>query len=322
MTAKPVRPKRVAVIINPISGTRGRRHMARERAQLAASLIAGRGLDVEVFVTERPGHAHQLTVAALGRGVSTVIAWGGDGTVNEVGSALAFRDATLGVIPSGSGNGLARELRIPFDPAGAIEVALGGRECRIDAGELDGRLFFNIAGIGLDAHIAHRFAARGLLRRGFSRYLAITAFELFRYKPDYHTVVADGASLRVRALLIAIANARQYGNGAIIAPAARINDGRLDVVVVVARSPFVALAQVPRVFMGQIARIRDVAMRAAVDIQVTSAHPVIYHLDGEPYVGGASLAARPHPGALRVAIPADARLDLLDRTTEGSKSDD
>lgn len=315
-------PKRVAVIINPISGTGGRRHVARERAQLAASLIAGRGLDVGVFVTERPGHAHQLTTAALGRGVSTVIAWGGDGTVNEVGSALAFRDATLGLIPSGSGNGLARELRIPFNPARAIDVALGGRECRIDAGELDGRLFFNIAGIGLDARVAHRFAARGLLRRGFSRYLAITAFELFTYKPDYHTVVADGASLRARTLLIAIANARQYGNGAIIAPEARVNDGRLDVVVVVARSPFVALAQMPWVFMGQIARIRDVAMRAAVDIQVTSAHPVIYHLDGEPYVGGASLVARPHPGALRVAIPADARLELLDRSTDRSKTDD
>jgi len=237
-----------------------------------------------------------------------VLAWGGDGTVNEVGSALAFRDATLGIIPSGSGNGLARELRIPVNPARAIEVALGGRDCLIDAGELDGRLFFTVAGIGLDARVARRFAASGRRRRGLARYVVLTAFELCTYRPEYHTVSADGASLRTRALLIAIANARQYGNGAIIAPDARLTDGLLDVVVVAARSPFKALAQAPRLFLGQIARVPDVAMRAAADIQVTSNGPVVYHVDGEPFMGGATLAARPRPGALRVAVPAETRL--------------
>lgn len=296
--------QRVAVVINPVSGTGGRTGVARARAELAGSAIAGRGLEVEVFVTERPGHARELAAAAIEEGVSTVIAWGGDGTINEVGSAVAFRDITFGIIPSGSGNGLARELGIPFDPVRAIDVALGGRECWIDAGELDGRLFFNIAGIGLDARVAHRFGARARARRGFSRYVALTARELLCYRPDRHTVYADGATLRTRALLIAIANARQYGNGAIIAPEARLTDGRLDVVVVAARSTLAALVQVPRVFTGQMARVPDVAMRAAVDIQVTSAGPVVYHLDGEPYVGGARLTARPRPAALRVAVPA------------------
>jgi len=299
---------RVAVIINPISGARGRLHVARDRAELAASLIASHGLDGQVFITERPGHARELAGAALTQGASLVIAWGGDGTVNEVGSALAFRDATLGVIPSGSGNGLARELRIPFDPSSAIEVALKGRECRIDAGELDKRLFFNVAGIGLDARVAHRFAANGLEQRGFRRYVAITAQELFTYKPDYHTIVTDGHTLRVRALLIAIANARQYGNGALIAPAARLDDGRLDVVVVAARSPLAALVQVPKVFMGRIATVRGVTTSTAVDITVTSGQPVLYHVDGEPYVGAAVVAARPWPAALRVVVPLDARL--------------
>lgn len=293
---------RVAVIINPISGA-GRGGAARARAELAASAIGGHGFDVEVFVTERPGHAHQLAAAAIDAGVSTVIAWGGDGTVNEVGSAAAFRDVTLGIIPSGSGNGLARELRIPFDPVRAIDVALGGRECRIDAGELDGKLFFNIAGIGLDAWVAHRFAGRA--RRGFARYLVLTARGLLRYRPDPQTVTADGATLRTRALLIAIANARQYGNGAIIAPEARLADGRLDVVVVAARSLPATLVQIPRLFTGRIALVPDVAMRAAVDIQVTSTGPVMYHVDGEPYVGGPRLDARPRPGALRVAHPVD-----------------
>lgn len=244
-------------------------------------------------------------------GIATLVAWGGDGTVNEIASALAFRDATLAIIPSGSGNGLARELHIPPDPGGAIQIALSGREVLIDAGELDGRLFFNVAGIGLDARIAHRFAAEGLRNRGFRKYLTITAQELFSYSPDDHTVIADGDAVRVRALFIAIANSRQYGNGALIAPDARLNDGQLDVVVVAARSALSALVQVPRIFAGQIARISGVTMRRATEITITSATPVIYHVDGEPCVGSAEITARTRPGALRVRVPAGERLEVL-----------
>src|SRR5688572_14892754 len=182
----------LAIIINPISGTGGRVHIARQRAELAASLVAARGLDARVFMTERPGHAREIAGAMLREGSKTIVAWGGDGTVNEIASTLAFRDATLGIIPSGSGNGLSRELHIPLDPAAAIDIALTGRDVQIDAGELDGHLFFNVAGIGLDARVAHRFATEGLLNRGFRKYLSITAQELFTYEPDDHTVVADG----------------------------------------------------------------------------------------------------------------------------------
>lgn len=304
-------PRQIAVIINPIAGTGGRRDAARERAERAASLVSERGLDAQVLVTERPGHARELTQAVLAQGVTTVVAWGGDGTVNEVASVVAFHDATLVVVPSGSGNGLARELRIPSDPSRAFAAAFAGRACRIDAGELDDRLFFNVAGVGLDARVAHRFAADGLARRGLRRYLVVTARELFTYKPDYHTVVTDGTALRVRPMLIAIANSRQYGNGAVIAPAARVDDGKLDVVIVEGRSPMAALAQVPRLFMGRIAHARGVTSVPAVDIQVQSQHAVQYHVDGEPYVGGVSMTARPRPGALRVAVPANARLDLV-----------
>jgi YegS/Rv2252/BmrU family lipid kinase len=295
--------RRVAVIINPISGTGGRLDVARARAEQAASLLAGRGLAPDVCLTERPGHARDLAAAALQRGAFTIVAWGGDGTVNEIASALAFREAALGVIPSGSGNGLARELRIPFDAAAALAIALDGRERVMDAGELDGRLFFNVAGIGLDARVAHRFAAGGLVRRGFRRYLQVTARELFTYQPDEHTIVIDGLTVRERTLLIAIANARQYGNGALIAPAARIDDGRLDVVVVRHRSPLVAAAQAPQVFRGRIAQVRGVTIRTAETVEITSAQPVIYHVDGEPFVGAASIRGRIRPRALRVKVP-------------------
>jgi len=295
--------RRVAVIINPISGTGGRLDIARARAEKAAALLLARGREPDVFLTERVGHARELAASALSHGVPLVIAWGGDGTINEVASVLAFSPAALGVIPSGSGNGLARELGIPFEPEKALAVALDGRELVIDAGELDGRLFFNIAGIGLDARVAHEFAAGGLVRRGFARYLEITARELFTYQPDEHTIVTDGEPQRERALLIAIANARQYGNGAIIAPEARVDDGLLDVVVIAHRSPLRALMQVPRVFLGQIARVPGVTMRRAADVEITSARPVLYHVDGEPFVGGASIRARIQPRALRVKVP-------------------
>jgi YegS/Rv2252/BmrU family lipid kinase len=296
-------PASIAVIINPISGTGGRADVARRRAEQARALIEQRALSGDVLLTEHPGHARELVRAALANGASTILAWGGDGTVNEVASELAFRSETLAIIPSGSGNGLARELKIPFDPAGAFDVALAGRTQVIDAGELDGRLFFNIAGLGLDARVAHRFAADGLVRRGLRRYLEMTAAELLAYKPDDHTVMVDGDSVRRRTVLIAIANGRQYGNGALIAPEAIVDDGRLDVVMIGHRSPLVALLQVPWIFAGQVGRLPGVTMRKGVSIEITSVHPVVYHIDGEPFVGGASLKAHVRPQALRVRVP-------------------
>ena len=149
----------------------------------------------------------------------------------------------------------------------AIDVALRGRERRIDAGELDGRLFFNVAGIGLDARVAHRFAADGLVQRGFRRYAALTAAELFTYKPDYHTIVTDGRTLRARTLLIAIANARQYGNGALIAPEAQLDDGRL--------AAFVYRTNRRSSRRHSPAGARD---------RKSSAGPMIYHVDGELFI--------------------------------------
>ena len=145
------------------------------------------------------------------------------------------------------------------------------------------------------------------MHRGFRRYATITVRELFTYKPDYHTIVTDGRTVRARTLLIAIANARQYGNGALIAPEAQLDDGRLDVVVVPARSPLAALVQVPRMFSGRIATVPGVTMSSAVDIQVTSGQPVLYHVDGEPHTGAAVVAARPWPAALRVVVPIGVR---------------
>ena len=293
---------RVGIIINPISGTGGR-NRAEDRLRLARGLARRHGVDAQVLVSNCAGHCRNLTQQVIASGVTTVVAWGGDGTLNEVGSVLAFGAAVLGVIPSGSGNGLARELGIPLTPEAAFEVALTGRERIIDCGELDGHLFFNIAGIGLDARVAHEFAASGPVRRGFRRYIEITLRELSRYDPDEHSVTAGGKTVRSRALMIAIANSRQYGNGALIAPQALLDDGQLDVVVIDNRPVWRAFLQIPRIFLGQIAGVPGVTMLKGEAVEVTSARPAIFHVDGEPFVGGAQLKARAHRGALRVRVP-------------------
>jgi YegS/Rv2252/BmrU family lipid kinase len=292
----------VAVIINPISGAGRRPDVARQRAERATAFLVGHQVEGEVFVTERGGHARELALAALGRGVRRCIAWGGDGTVNEVASALAFTPASIAIIPSGSGNGLSREVGIPFDPKLAFDIALGGRERVIDAGEIEGRLFFNLAGVGLDARIAHQFAATGLSRRGFVRYLEIAASEIFHRSQHDYVIATDGQSRRTRALLVAIANGRQYGNGALIAPDARIDDGLLDVTVVDDRSPWGVLRHAPKLFRGRLADVPGVTMWVATRVEITSTEPLIYHVDGEPCEGGLSVSARIRPGALRVRV--------------------
>ena len=271
---------------------------------MAAEYLAACGDDPSnVYITERVGHARDLAQAAIRRGVSTIVAWGGDGTMNEVGSAAAFTSTAVAIIPSGSGNGLARELGIPFDPPAALDIALNGQDCVIDAGEIDGRLFFNVAGIGLDARVAHRFAINGLEERGFSRYVKITLRELFRYVPDELTIATATSTTTTSALLVAIANGRQYGNGALVAPNARLDDGLLDVVVVEQRPPFVACLQLPLVFAGKIEQLGGVTMEATELVTISSPHPVVYHLDGEPIAGTLTIEARARPGALTIKVP-------------------
>jgi diacylglycerol kinase (ATP) len=291
---------KVVVIINPISGAGRRRDLARQRAEQAAAFIERRRLDAEVFVTERQGHARELAQAARRRGATLFVAWGGDGTVNEIGSALVDSPASLAIVPTGSGNGLARELGIPLDPVSALQMVFDGRQRLIDAGELDGRLFFNIAGLGLDARVAHRFANGGPGRRGFIRYLELAAREVATFVPSDYAVTADGHDLRVRPLVIAIANARQYGNGALIAPYAQLDDGKLDLVVVDYRPAWQVLVHARRLFSGAMARVPGVSMTKARSISISGDSPLVYHVDGEPFTGGRSITASVRARALRV----------------------
>ena len=294
---------RVVVILNPISGTRGNPEVVRRRAQLAKDLFSTTGIEHEIRITEGAGHAYELAREAVERHISLVFAWGGDGTMNEVGRALAFSSTTLALIPAGSGNGLARELGVSFDPTQALKTALHGTDRAIDVGEIGGRLFFNAAGVGFDAHVTALFNYHPKGRRGLFSYVMIAARELLSYQPEVYTITIDGETIHTPALLIALANSRQYGSGAIVAPDADLNDGRLDLVVIHERSALRTFWEARRLFNGTITASASVEMRRIAQATIMGQRPFCLHVDGEPVANTAtSLAVRIHPLALRVRV--------------------
>jgi diacylglycerol kinase (ATP) len=290
----------IAIIINPISGG-VRAGAARARAELASAIVDRHGDPAEVFVTERAGHARDLTRAAVARGSRLVMAWGGDGTINEVASALAFGETPLGIVPAGSGNGLAHQLGVNSQPAEAIRLAIAAEPRRIDLGELGDRLFVNAAGIGLDAYVASRFnEANG--RRGLVTYALITAKALRTYDPPEYAITTSEGSVRVRAILVTAANSPEFGNGACIAPGARVDDGLLDLVVMSERSRLHTLIGLRRLFNGTVNQVPGCSIRRVKRATIESDRPMAFHVDGEPVMGGTVLTLRIHPGALNVCV--------------------
>jgi YegS/Rv2252/BmrU family lipid kinase len=291
----------IAIIINPISGG-VRPEAARMRAELASAIVDRHGDPAEVFVTERAGHARVLTRAAVSRGARLVMAWGGDGTINEVASALAFGEVPLGIVPAGSGNGLARQLGVPANAADAIRHAIRMEPRRIDIGEMGDRLFVNIAGIGVDAHVAWRFNERGGGRRGFITYAATTAAAMMTYRPAQYSITTPDGRVEVRAILVTVANSSEFGNGACIAPGACVDDGLLDLVVMEERWRLRTLWNLPRLFNNTVDRAPGCTIQRIDRATIESEQPMFYHVDGEPVAGGTSLRVRIHPGALNVCV--------------------
>lgn len=291
------------VIINPISGSgRVRSHMSATRT-LVVDTLASCGVDAEVHFTKGVGDARRSASEAIAAGSPLVIAWGGDGTINEVACAAAFGSVPIGIVPAGSGNGLARDLEIPSDPAKALTIAAQGIDRFIDAGDVEGSLFFNIAGVGLDAAIAARFATRAVHHRGPLAYLKLTTAELLTRSAQVYALNIGQERLERRALMIAFANSRQYGNGALIAPAAQLDDGRLELVVVEAQSLMRIAWRLPSLFRGTLRNSRGLLMRSMTEAEVSGEAKMLYHVDGETRTGGAVLKVRVHRRAVKVRCP-------------------
>lgn len=293
----------VAVIINPLSGSRTHgAEVGRRRAEIARASLSSNKLRGDVVVSEWAGHAVELAKSFKAANVPLVFAWGGDGTINEVGNALAFSEVTLGIIRAGAGNGLAREMGVPPDPAHAIASAVAGPTRRIDAGELQGRLFFNVAGVGFDAVVAHRFNSIPTGDRSLAGYVRAASSERFTFRSQLYAIDADGERLDMQAQAIAFANSRQYGNGAVIAPNARLNDGLLDLVVVKPGSIATDLVRACRLLGGR-GLGRQAITRQFRRVEIRSDSPMWIHVDGETFQTADVLVGRVHPNALKVRFP-------------------
>jgi YegS/Rv2252/BmrU family lipid kinase len=294
---------RAVVIINPLSGHGRIETQIHDHAALARELLKRHGIECVVRPTTAQGDARTFAREAVEDGCDLVIAWGGDGTVNEAASALVHSAATLAIVPAGSGNGLALDLGVPFAPTLALAVAATGPTMMIDVGQVNECLFFNIAGVGVDAVVAARFAERGLRRRGLMAYAQLSTAELMRYRAQTYTLTLDGEVIDRRAMLVAIANGRQYGNRLLIAPGAKLDDGLLEVVVVDQLSLLGIAWRLPSLFRGTLRTGRGITMRAATNVSVKAAGPIPYHVDGEPRLATGELVVSVHPKALRVRAP-------------------
>ncbi|MCU0792638.1 MAG: diacylglycerol kinase family lipid kinase [Opitutaceae bacterium] len=292
---------RARFIFNPRSGHNARNPWLLERAR---AFVAEHRLDAIVVPTERPHHATELARRALDEGCRLVVAIGGDGTMNEVATALIGTGAALGLIPCGSGNGLGRHLGIPGPGKGAFRALLGGHTRLIDTGLADGHPFFNAMGLGFDAEISSRFNA--LTRRGLTAYARTTLGALRAYRPDHYTIHADGRpAIDTEAWIVAVANSDQYGNDCFIAPGARVDDGRLDLTVLRRLTALGAAPLAARLFTGRLRESANVHRRQAASYVIARRTPGLLHTDGEVRACAAEVDVRVLPASLRIVVPAE-----------------
>lgn len=285
-------------IFNPHSGHNARNPHLLDRAR---DFIARHGLDATVVATERPLHATELARHAVAEGCEVIVAIGGDGTMNEVGTALIGTPATLGLIPCGSGNGLGRHLGIPGPGKGAFRTLLNGRTRLIDTGTANGHVFINAMGLGFDAEISDRFTR--VTRRGLAAYVRITIAAWRHFEPVALTVRTSDSHFVTKAFIAAVANSDQYGNDCYIAPGARVDDGLLNLTIIKPVGFWRALPVAGRLFAGNVAGSRDVICRRATHFILDRPVAGLIHTDGEPRPTSARIEVVVRPQSLRVLVP-------------------
>jgi len=290
---------RVRAILNPRAGVAARRALA--------AVESGRTAwpRLEVMITTRAGDAREWAREAAGLEYDAVLAVGGDGTANEAAWGLLGSRTALGLVPVGSGNGLARVLGLSLRPQRAMAQLADSVRRRIDVGMANGRPFLNVSGAGFDAAVGAAFHRRGQEggRRGVLTYVRLGLAMAFGYRSERWRLEAGGQGYDGTALIVAFLNGRQYGGGAVVAPRARLDDGVLDVVVIEDAPRLEILWNAPRVFWHTIegfARYRHFQAREAL---LTGIGTVGHHRDGEPEAGAPRLHVTLEPRALELLVP-------------------
>lgn len=269
-------------IINPNSGKKKEKrfieNFIREEAQR-------RKISIEISYTREKGHASSLAFEAMSKGFSCVVAVGGDGTIREVALSLVGKEVpTLGIIPLGSGNGLARNLSLPLDWKKAVEVVFNRNERDIDVGLCNGDIFLCSCGFGIDALIAQKFNS-GRHGRGILPYFISGLKSFFEFRPKMIRVRQNQEeSLEYFPIMAAVMNGRQFGGGAIVNPYGMIDDGYLELVIVPSMSFFKAVSGVRHIFNGKIIEKKLASLISIKNAEIIIGRNSLYHLDGEDFI--------------------------------------
>ena len=295
-----IEKKRIVFVVNPISGTQKKDGLP----ALVGQLVDAARFDVSCVFTEYAGHAAEIARQCVSDGVDICVAVGGDGTVNEVARSLVHSQTALGIVPMGSGNGLARHLCLPLDVRGALSTINEAVVESFDYGLVNGLPFFCTCGMGFDAFISLKFAEAG--KRGPITYVENVLKEGLKYKPETYTVEDENGTHRHKAFLIACANAAQYGNNAYIAPGASMKDGVMDVIIM---EPFDAL-DAPTIaydmFSKTLTQNSKIKTFRSNHIRIHRSRPGAIHYDGDPIISGEDVDVRMVPGGIRMVVNPDA----------------
>ena len=294
--------KRILFIVNPISGTSSKKGFDK----IVEKVIDRDRFEYNIIRTEYAGHAAELAADSAARGTDICVAVGGDGTVNEVARALVGTDTALGIVPCGSGNGLARPLCLPMSLKGALGILNQGQNDTFDYGLINDHPFFCTCGMGFDAHVSLLFSQSG--KRGLSTYARMVLKEGLKYKGDSYDVTiedAGGQTQHLQAFLIACANAAQYGNNTYIAPEASMQDGLLDVIIIEPIHGLGAARVLTELFTKTIKSNRHVTHTQARRLHIHRPAEGAVHYDGDPTVMGTDIDIRLEPQGLKAVINPD-----------------
>jgi len=288
--------KKVRFIINPNSGSQNKEHFV----EWIENGIDRDVYDFDISFTNAPKHATQLSKEAANLSYYAVVAVGGDGSVNETAGGLIGSNTSLGIIPTGSGNGMARHLKIPIDFKKSIQVLNRSKSDQMDTLSINELFCIGTFGIGFDAHIAHLFAQAGT--RGYSTYVKLVLKEFYRYPSHQYNMVIDGKKTEVNSFLFTFANSSQFGNNAVIAPHADIKDGIIDMSIVKKFPALMAPHLIYRMMNNILHNSRYFTGMRGKYILIENQTTLKGHIDGEPVSFKGDINVRINPLSLNVLI--------------------
>ena len=254
----------------------------------------------QIEYTKHRHHAITLAKDSSKHGFDYVIAVGGDGTINEVAQGLLDTNTVMGILPRGSGNGLARHFGISSLLPSAIDSLFDNRVVRMDTMLMNSRLSLNVSGIGFDGHIANLFANRKI--RGLFGYARLILREMFRFPEFDSEIIIDGKAISSRAFIIALANSSQYGNNFKIAPLASVLDGVFDITIM-KKVSIMNMGVIYSLLKGELANSSQCNLMKCAKATISTSRPVPYHIDGEPCGSDTNFTIQMQPSSLSVLVP-------------------